>query len=130
MESHSLSIKFSHFVKFTILSQLKIIIIFILIIAILKLDLEEAGLQFLGMLLNTNCRFYLQFLYLSDKHVLMIYSFLQMACICHKKILSCPEPPMGISGVGSFPVWSGGSLIFSSSFRSSKLPLHRLNHLH
>ena len=26
--------------------------------------------------------------------------------------MSCPEPPMGISGVGSFPVWSGGSLIF------------------
>ena len=25
--------------------------------------------------------------------------------------MSCPEPPMGISGVGSFPVWSGGSLI-------------------
>ena len=25
--------------------------------------------------------------------------------------LSCPEPPMDISGVGSFPVWSGGSLI-------------------
>ena len=30
--------------------------------------------------------------------------------------MSCPEPPMGISSVGSFPVWSGGSLnIFSSS---------------
>ena len=30
--------------------------------------------------------------------------------------MSCPEPPMGISSVSSFPVWSGGSLnIFSSS---------------
>ena len=30
--------------------------------------------------------------------------------------MSLPEPTMGISGVGSFPVWSGGSLIiiFSS----------------
>ena len=26
--------------------------------------------------------------------------------------MSCPEPPMGISSVGSFPVQSGGSLIF------------------
>ena len=25
--------------------------------------------------------------------------------------MPCPEPPMGISSVGSFPVWSGGSLI-------------------
>ena len=29
--------------------------------------------------------------------------------------MSCPEPPMGISGVGSFPVWYGGSLIIISS---------------
>lgn len=30
--------------------------------------------------------------------------------------MPCPEPPMGISSVGSFPVQSGGSLnIFSSS---------------
>ena len=26
--------------------------------------------------------------------------------------MSCPEPPMCISGVGSFPVQSGDSLIF------------------
>ena len=26
--------------------------------------------------------------------------------------MPCSEPPMGISGVGSFPVQSGGSLIF------------------
>ena len=25
--------------------------------------------------------------------------------------MSCPEPPVGISGVGSFSVWSEGSLI-------------------
>ena len=25
--------------------------------------------------------------------------------------VSCPEPPVGISDVGSFPMWSGGSLI-------------------
>ena len=28
--------------------------------------------------------------------------------------MSWPEPPMGISGVGSFPVQSGGSLIIFS----------------
>ena len=44
--------------------------------------------------------------------------------------LSSPEPPMGISGVVSFPVWSGGSLIFSSFLKSRKLVLNRLNHLH
>ena len=30
-------------------------------------------------------------------------------------LMPCPEPPMGISSVGSFPVQSGGSLIFFSS---------------
>ena len=29
--------------------------------------------------------------------------------------MSCLEPPMGISGVGSFLVWSEGSLIIISS---------------
>ena len=44
----------------------------------------------------------------------MINMFSQMACICHFVLffMSCQEPPMGISGVGSFPVQSGGSLIF------------------
>ena len=31
---------------------------------------------------------------------------------CHFVFMPCPELPMGISGVGSFPVQSGGSLIF------------------
>ena len=26
-------------------------------------------------------------------------------------VMSCPEPPLGVCGVGSFPVQSGGSLI-------------------
>ena len=52
-----------------------------------------------------------------------------MACICHF-ILSFSEPPIGISGVGLFPVQSRVSLIFSSSFRSRKLALNRINHLH
>ena len=30
-------------------------------------------------------------------------------------LMPCPEPPIGISGVGSFPLWSGGSLIIISS---------------
>ena len=41
--------------------------------------------------------------------------------------MSCPEPPMGISGVGSFPVWSGGSLnIFSSSLGVGNVALNRM----
>ena len=31
--------------------------------------------------------------------------------------MSCPKPPMGISGVGSFRVWSAGSLIIFQLFR-------------
>ena len=37
---------------------------------------------------------------------------------------------MGISGVGSFPVWSGGSLIFLQHFRSRNLALNGIDHLH
>ena len=33
---------------------------------------------------------------------------------------------MGISGVGSFPVWSGGSLIFFQLFRCRNLALNRV----
>ena len=40
--------------------------------------------------------------------------------------MSCPEPPMGISGVGSFPVWSGGSLFFPQLFRCRNLALNRM----
>ena len=36
------------------------------------------------------------------------------------------EPPMGTSGVGSFPVWSGGSLIFFQLFRCRNLDLNRV----
>ena len=32
---------------------------------------------------------------------------------------------MGISSVGSFPVWSGGSLIFFQLFRCRNLALNR-----
>ena len=43
----------------------------------------------------------------------MINVFSQMACICHLPcFMSWPEPPMGISNVGSFPVQSGGLIIF------------------
>ena len=46
----------------------------------------------------------------------MINMFSQMACICHFVFMSCLELPMHISGVGSIPVLSGGSLnIFASS---------------
>ena len=40
--------------------------------------------------------------------------------------MSCPEPPMGISGVGSFPVWSGGSVIIFQFFTCRNLALNRV----
>ena len=40
--------------------------------------------------------------------------------------MPCPEPPMGISGVGSFPVQSGDSLIFFQLFRCWNLALNRV----
>ena len=40
--------------------------------------------------------------------------------------MPCPEPPMGISSVGSFPVWSGGSLIFFQLFMCRNLALNRV----
>ena len=46
-----------------------------------------------------------------DQHVLTNGMYLPF-CV----FMSCPEPPIGISGVSSFPVQSGSSLIiiFSS----------------
>ena len=38
--------------------------------------------------------------------------------------ISCPESSMDISGVGSFPVWSGFSLKITSSFSCRKLALN------
>ena len=40
--------------------------------------------------------------------------------------MSCPESPMGISSVGSFPVWSRGSLIIFQLFRCRNLALNRI----
>ena len=40
--------------------------------------------------------------------------------------MSCPEPPMGISSMGSFPVWSGGSLIIFQLLRCRNLALNRV----
>ena len=40
--------------------------------------------------------------------------------------VSCPEFDMGISGVGSFPVQSGGSLIIFKFFRYRNLALNRM----
>ena len=57
----------------------------------------------------------------------MINVFSQMACICHFVLffVSCPEPPMVISSVGSFLVQSGGSLIIFQLFRCRNLTLNR-----
>ena len=56
----------------------------------------------------------------------MINMFSYMACICHFVFMPFSEPPMGISGVGSFPVQSGGSLIFFQLFRFRNLALNRV----
>ena len=55
--------------------------------------------------------FYPPFLYLGKEHVhdqhVLTHGMYLPFCF----FMSCPEPAMGISGVGSFPVQSGGSLI-------------------
>ena len=58
----------------------------------------------------------------------MINMFSQMACICHLVFffMSFPEPPMGISSVGSFPVQSGGSLIIFQFLSCRHLALNRV----
>ena len=40
--------------------------------------------------------------------------------------MSHPEPPMGTSGVCSFPVQSGGFLVIFQLFRCRNLPLNRM----
>ena len=56
----------------------------------------------------------------------MINMFSQMACIYHFFFMSCPEPHMGISSVGSFPVQFGGSLILFPVPRHRNLALYRV----
>ena len=52
-----------------------------------------------------------------DQHVLTYGMYLPFCSF----FMSCPEPPMGISGVGSFPVQSGGSLIIFQFLRCRNL---------
>ena len=56
-----------------------------------------------------------------DQHVLRNGMFLPFCFF-----MSCLEPPMGISGVGSFPVWSGGSLNIFHLFMCRNLALNRV----
>ena len=56
-----------------------------------------------------------------DQHVLTNGMYLSFCCFC----MSCPEPPMSISGVGSFPVQSGGSLIIFQFLRCRNLALNK-----
>ena len=46
-----------------------------------------------------------------DQHVLTNGMYLPFCFF----FMPCLEPPMGMSGVGSFPVWSGGSSNYYSS---------------
>ena len=57
-----------------------------------------------------------------DEHILTNGMYLPFCSF----FMSCPEPPMGISGMGSFPVWSGGSLIFFQFLRCRNLALNRV----
>ena len=59
--------------------------------------------------------FYPPFLYLGEEHVSWSTCSHKWHVFTILFFMSCPEPPMGISGVGSFPVWSRGTLIISSS---------------
>ena len=67
----------------------------------------------IGMHLGIFSAFYPTCLYLGEKHVSWSTCFhtWHVSAILFV-FMPCPEPPMGISGVGSFPVQSGGSLIF------------------
>ena len=55
----------------------------------------------------------------------MIIMFLINGMYLSFCFMSCSEPPLGISGVGSFPVWSGGSQIAFQLFRCRNLALNR-----
>ena len=70
--------------------------------------------------------FYPPCLYLGEEHVSWsTYSHKWHVFAIMFLFMSCPEPPMGKSGVGSFPVWSGGSLILFQLFRCRNLALNR-----
>ena len=56
-----------------------------------------------------------------DQHVLTNGMYLPFCFF-----MSCLEPPMGISGVGFFPVQCGGSLIFFQFLRCRNLALNRV----
>ena len=56
-----------------------------------------------------------------DQHVLTNGMYLPVCSF----FMSCPEPAMGIPGVGSFPIWSGGSLIIFQFLRCRNLALNR-----
>ena len=94
----------------------------------LILDINQLSLLVLsvGMHLGILYIFNPPFLYLGDEHVSWSACFSQMACICHFIFMSCPEPPMGISSVDSFPVWSGGSLIIFQLLRCRNLVLNMI----
>ena len=61
-------------------------------------------------------------IFLSSISVLGVMNMFHGQHVSHKWhvflnfVMSCPEPPMGRSEVGSFPVWSGGSLIIFLAF--------------
>ena len=56
----------------------------------------------------------------------MINMFSHMACICHFVFLCPAQSLLCVYPVGSFPVWSVGSLIFFQLFRCRNLALNRV----
>ena len=64
---------------------------------------------------------------LGDEHGMWSTCLFQMTWICHF-FISHPEDPLCICGMGSFPVWSRGSLtIFLAPLSNRKLALNREN---
>ena len=111
--AHFLFLNFSQLVKFSSLATSENWITFPVIFDILYLDHRTSLPSVLDVLLGSSVVFlpfssvlwyinmvHYQHTYLK-RHVFVILLF----------FVSCPEPPVCISGVGSFPVLSGGSLI-------------------
>ena len=117
-----------HIVKVSFLATAENWIIFPAIFDILYLD-YRSFISIFMCAFGHFCRFYPPFLYLGDnmvhdQHVL----FKLHAFIILFFLMSCPEPPMCISGVGSFPVPSGGPLTtFPVHLHVEKLVLYSEN---
>ena len=72
-------------------------------------NIGETWFLFSGVLVGTYVGLYSPFLYFGDENG-TINMFLSNDMYLLYIFIPCPEPPMGISGEGIFPVQSGGPL--------------------